>query len=135
MMLGYKRKSRRRSISPSDEHAFDRRLAGEEASAIGGGGIERRVAHRQLERLQLLDDFVERRARRSRPLHLDPADELVVAGIMCSEISHITANVGMKPLLRLGVEIVLNLAERRDSGGHEFAARDEVAVELAIALV
>src|SRR3546814_3223145 len=96
--------ARRGSVGSPDQHALDRWIAGEEAGAIGGRRVERRVAHRQLERLQLLDDLVERRPARTRPLHFRPADELVIAGEMRGKVGDVTADIGVKPLFRLGID-------------------------------
>src|SRR3546814_18198567 len=43
--------------------------------------------------------------------------------------------MGVKPLFRLGMEIVLNLTERCNRCGDEIAARHEGAVELAAFLI
>src|SRR3546814_466469 len=84
---------------------------------------------------RFLDDLVERRPARTRPLHFRPADELVIAGEMRGKVGDVTADIGVKPLFRLGMEIVLDLAERCNRCGDEIAARHEGAVELAAFLI
>src|SRR3546814_4985478 len=118
------------SIGAPEQDALDRRFAGKEAGAVRGRGAQRRVAHRQLERLQLLDDLVERRPARPRPLHFDPAGELVVAGEMRLQVGDVAADIGVEPFLRFGMEARLDAFERRDRVGDEIALRNERRVEL-----
>src|SRR3546814_7673099 len=64
---------------------------------------------------RFLDDLVERRPARTRPLHFRPADELVIAGEMRGKVGDVTADIGVKPLFRLGMEIVLDRSEEHTS--------------------
>src|SRR3546814_13773734 len=54
---------------------------------------------------------------------------------MRGKVGDVTADIGVKPLFRLGMEIVLDLAERCNRCGDEIAARHEGAVELAAFLI
>src|SRR3546814_6185274 len=51
------------------------------------------------------------------------------------QVGDVAADIGVKPLFRLGMEIVLDLTERRNRCGDEIAARHEGAVELAAFLI
>src|SRR3546814_10433233 len=54
---------------------------------------------------------------------------------MRGKVRDVAADIGVKPLFRLGMEIVLNLTERCNRCGDEIAARHEGAVELAAFLI
>ena len=66
-------------VGPPHQHSLHRRLARKQARAIDRRRIHRRIADRQLQRLQPFAHGLKRSASRLRPLHFDPARDVARA--------------------------------------------------------
>src|SRR3546814_15207969 len=82
------------------------------SEAVDGRRVERGVAHRQLQRLQLIDDPFERRAGRARPLHFDPANAFFVGREIGGGVGDVAAHIGVKAGLTLHVKPLLTFLQR-----------------------